>query len=57
VSKSPKYKIAKCHCKCPSQDTIYGYGLRLHNPRIIPKGLKFVGWTCTGCGTKVTEYI
>jgi len=50
----PKTKVDKCTCKCPGQDAIHGSGKRAWNPRIIPKSMKFVGWTCTGCGVKET---
>lgn len=55
-SKKVLSKIDKCVCKCPGQDLIHGEGRRVWNPRIMPKGLVFKGWTCTGCGTKTTEF-
>jgi len=44
ASRNVQCKIMQCSCKNPYQDKLYGYSIRLHNP-------KSGGFRCTVCGT------
>lgn len=45
-------KPMSCYCTSAYQDVAYGRGMRVHNPCVLPKGLKLTGYRCTVCGNK-----
>lgn len=45
-----EWKVLSCTCEHKYQDSIYGKGMRAHNP--CKAGTSSVSYRCTVCGTK-----